>query len=304
VSRVQCPFCNIADGTDRQALLVYEDADTMAFTPLNPATRGHTLVIPRTHRQYLWELTAVEAESTARTVRRVSAAVVRALRPDGLNVIQSNGEVATQTVPHVHFHVVPRYKRDRMTLRWPRGAAEAIGDQRETVSLLSHALSAEDSLESRPDTAQPRIVSPEDRRQHLSFIQSVITRMSQASSSSKTWLLPIVTASYGYAVVKGSPSVAAFGIISVAIFGILDANYLKQERAFRRLYAKVAAGHPIPAFDMNPALAAPARDSALGTGPGKVDYWPNWEDVKSWAIAPVYLPLLAVGVVIAATSVS
>jgi hypothetical protein len=115
--------------------------------------------------------------------------------------------------------------------------------------------------------------------------------MSQASSSAKTWLLPLVTLTYGYAVTKQQWWVAVLGLVAVGIFGLLDANYLKQERAFRKLYDKVASGGDIPAFSMNPALA--------GTTGVRGNYWPDRKDIWSWAVAPVYGPLLAVGVAIA-----
>src|SRR5690606_24740131 len=98
-------------------------------------------------------------------------------------------------------------------------------------------------------------VSPEDRRKHLDFIQSVVNRMSAASAATKGWLLPVVTASYGYAVIKGSPQVAMLGVVALLLFGLLDANYLNQERCYRRLYDAVAQGGHIPPFAMNPALA-------------------------------------------------
>jgi hypothetical protein len=71
------------------------------------------------------------------------------------------------------------------------------------------------------------------------------------------------------------------------VFGLLDANYLKQERAFRKLYDQVAQGSPIPAFAMNPALASPHGSV--------VNYWPDWADLRSWAILPFYGPLLLAG---------
>lgn len=115
--------------------------------------------------------------------------------------------------------------------------------------------------------------------------------MSTASSSAKAWVLPIVTLTYGYAVTKQQWWVAVMGLMAVVIFGVLDANYLKQERAFRKLYDNVALGGDIPVFSMNPALAGPAG--------AKVNYWPDWEDFRSWAVAPVYGPLLLAGIAIA-----
>ncbi|MGW0992470.1 hypothetical protein ACWD5V_04005 [Streptomyces sp. NPDC002523] len=116
--------------------------------------------------------------------------------------------------------------------------------------------------------------------------------MSQASSSSKAWLLPIVTATYGYAITKGSIFVVLLGLLAVLVFGVLDANYLKQERSFRKLYDEVAAGRSIPAFSLNPALASPAGS--------RVNYWPDWPDIRSWAVAPIYGPLLLAGMGIGA----
>ena len=105
-----------------------------------------------------------------------------------------------------------------------------------------------------------------------------MTRMSQASSSSKTWLLPILTLTYSYAITKHQTWIAVVGALAVLIFGLLDANYLKQERAFRKLYDKVASGGDIPAFstksrsrwtrrDQGQLLARLGRHSFLGRGP-------------------------------------
>ncbi len=167
-----------------------------------------------------------------------------------------------------------------MTLAWPEGPAEDEDAQDQTLQLVRSTL-----------PAASEEASPDDRRQHLSFIQAIVTRMSQASSSAKTWLLPIVTLTFGYAVTKERALIAMLGVFAVVVFGILDANYLKQERAFRKLYDHVASGRDIPTFSLNPALAGPA-------GP-KVNYWPDWEDIRSWAVAPIYGPLVLVGLAIA-----
>lgn len=275
-----CPFCVIVSGKDPDARLVYRDQNVTAFFPLLPATRGHTLVVPNRHVADHVDLTDAESRQLGSAVRRVAKAVRSAVSPDGMNVIQSTGAAATQTVPHVHFHVVPRWDGDEVVLSWPETSAEDAHGQDQTLTLVRSVLPPSDND-----------VSPEDRRQHLSFIQAVVTRMSQASSAAKTWLLPIVTVTYGYAVTKHQFWVAVMGVVAVAIFGLLDANYLKQERAFRKLYDKVSGGGDIPAFAMNPALAGPVG--------GKVNYWPDWEDIRSWAVAPVYGPLLLAGVIIA-----
>lgn len=277
-----CPFCDIVAGADSSTTpVILQDERVVAFPPLEPATRGHTLVIPTRHVSHVTDLTPDEARELAGAVHRVARAVRSAVSPDGINIIQSNGEAATQSVPHVHVHVVPRWRDDRMTLSWPTGAAEDEDAQRATADTIRAVL-----------PTQTEYVTPEDRRQHLSFIQAVITRMSQASSSSKTWLLPVVTLTYGYAITEKDVWPAILGMAAILIFGTLDANYLKQERAFRGLYDRVAAGGDIPAFAMNPTLAATSGRGA--------NYWPDGKDLKSWAVAPVYFPLLIVGLAIVA----
>lgn len=140
-------------------------------------------------------------------------------------------------------------------------------------------------------------VSPEDRRKHLDFIQSVVNRMSAASAATKGWLLPVVTASYGYAVIKGSPQVAMLGVVALLLFGLLDANYLNQERCYRRLYDAVAQGGHIPPFAMNPALAD--RCAERGRDPSVTKSWyPPVSVWLSWSIAPFYGGLFLVGLVI------
>lgn len=275
-----CPFCPIVRGEDPNARVVYHDENVTAFFPLEPATRGHTLVVPNRHVSDHVDLTDAESRQLGSALRRTAQAAKAAVSPDGINIIQSTGAVATQTVPHVHFHVVPRWNGDNVSLVWPDSAAEDADAQDQTLTVLQSVLPL-----SGAD------VGPEDRRQHLSFIQAVVTRMSQASSSAKTWLLPLVTLTYGYAVTKDQWWVAVLGLVAVGIFGLLDANYLKQERAFRKLYDTVASGGDIPAFSMNPALAGPAGK--------KVNYWPDRKDIWSWAVAPVYGPLLITGVAIA-----
>ncbi|WP_460309049.1 HIT family protein [Actinocorallia aurea] len=281
VDQSTCPFCAIIAGVDSNARLVYRTQEVTAFFPLEQATRGHTLIVPNRHVSDLTDLNASEGRDLGEALLRAARAIRSALTPDGLNVIQSTGEVATQTVPHVHFHLVPRWSGDRMVIRWPAGEAEDSQAQNQTLAAIQSALFNEVNT-----------VGPEDRRQHLTFIQATITRMSQASSSAKTWLLPIVTATYGYAITKSSIVTALLGVLAVLIFAILDANYIKQERAFRNLYDEVAAGRSIPAFSLNPVLASPAGS--------RVGYWPDWSDIRSWAVAPVYGPLLLAGISIGA----
>ncbi len=107
----ECAFCRIVRG-EAPSHLVYEDDTTVAFMDINPATDGHTLVISRRHAPDLWSLPEEDGVAVWRSVRRVAHAVRDALRPDGLNVLQSNGRAALQTVFHYHVHLIPRYDDD------------------------------------------------------------------------------------------------------------------------------------------------------------------------------------------------
>ncbi|MFC2285285.1 MAG: HIT domain-containing protein, partial [Corynebacterium matruchotii] len=102
-----CPFCAIIMG-EGWAREVYRDDHTVAFFPLRPATFGHTLVVPRRHIPDIWGLPEADAACLSRAVLRVAAALRAAVAPAGLNIIQSSGAAATQTVPHLHVHLVPR----------------------------------------------------------------------------------------------------------------------------------------------------------------------------------------------------
>lgn len=115
----RCPFCRIVEGADPAVRIVRRDERTVAFFPTDPATLGHTLLIPRAHRPDIWSLDVPTAEHLARTTLVLAAAIERTFRPDGLNVIQSNGRAATQTVPHLHVHLVPRWAGDPMGRIWP-----------------------------------------------------------------------------------------------------------------------------------------------------------------------------------------
>lgn len=112
---VDCIFCRIIAGKipcDR----VYEDANTMAFLDIKPASLGHTLVIPKMHAETLDKLSEKDLKSLITTVQRISKAISRI--SEGYNVIQNNKEVAGQIVHHAHFHIVPRKTEDG--IHWNR----------------------------------------------------------------------------------------------------------------------------------------------------------------------------------------
>lgn len=89
------------------AIKVYEDETTLAFMDIMPQAEGHTLVIPKEPATTLLELSDEAATDLVVTLKKVVTAVKKALNADGISVFQLNGEAAGQTVPHIHFHVLP-----------------------------------------------------------------------------------------------------------------------------------------------------------------------------------------------------
>lgn len=118
-----CPFCRVVGGADPDAREVYRDDRSVAFFPTEPAALGHTLLIPREHIPDIWLMDPDTAAHLGRNTVLLAHAVKRALNPDGLNVIQSNGEAATQTVNHLHVHIVPRWIGDDIGQIWPLDTA-------------------------------------------------------------------------------------------------------------------------------------------------------------------------------------
>jgi histidine triad (HIT) family protein len=88
---------------------VYEDADTIAFMDIMPQSDGHTLVVPKEQAVDVFGLSEAGAAAAIRATQIVARGVREAFQPDGVVISQFNGAAAGQTVPHIHFHIVPRY---------------------------------------------------------------------------------------------------------------------------------------------------------------------------------------------------
>jgi histidine triad (HIT) family protein len=120
-----CLFCGIVAG-EVPAQIVDSDEHTVAFMDINPATRGHALVVPRVHSADLFEISDEDLERTLLASRRLAHRIDDALDPDGFNLLNSCRPAAWQTVFHFHIHVIPRYDDDPLRLPWiPRGADAA-----------------------------------------------------------------------------------------------------------------------------------------------------------------------------------
>jgi histidine triad (HIT) family protein len=106
-----CPFCNIASGKTA-ASMVYEDATILAFMDLNPATVGHTLVVPSEHYENIYEIPEKLLAEMVTVVKRVCVAVKKTVDADGIRVIQLNGRAAGQVVMHIHVHIIPTVSKE------------------------------------------------------------------------------------------------------------------------------------------------------------------------------------------------
>jgi len=118
-NQIDCDFCQIARGESSGADIICSGVNWVAFFPLNPATPGHTLVIPRKHVPDLWQVEFELGHDLMDAVIKVGRAIQSALRPEGINLITSAGETAEQTVFHLHLHLVPRWHEDGFGRIWP-----------------------------------------------------------------------------------------------------------------------------------------------------------------------------------------
>jgi histidine triad (HIT) family protein len=123
VSTVDCLFCGIVAG-DVPGEIVDSDEHTVAFMDINPATRGHALVVPRTHSADLIEIADEDLERTMLAARRLAGRMDQALEADGINVLNACRPAAWQTVFHFHLHVIPRYDDDPLKLPWIPGPGD------------------------------------------------------------------------------------------------------------------------------------------------------------------------------------
>ncbi len=118
------------------AAKLYEDDLTLAFLDVNPGSRGHSLVICKAELPDLLSLSPELVTAVALTTQKVARAIMVALQPDGLNIVQNNGAAAGQTVFHYHVHLIPRWAGDGALGAWRPGKITA-DELRELAALIS-----------------------------------------------------------------------------------------------------------------------------------------------------------------------
>jgi histidine triad (HIT) family protein len=129
-----CIFCKISDG-EIPSFKVFEDDRTLAFMDINPVNPGHVLVIPKYHATDLMQIPTDCLKATMVTAQMIARSVDKALKPNGINLVQSNGPGAGQSVFHLHVHIIPRISGDKLKLNWgiAPGNMDAIGAVAERI---------------------------------------------------------------------------------------------------------------------------------------------------------------------------
>jgi len=120
-----CVFCRIAKG-EIPATRLFENESVLGFLDISPASKGHALVITKKHYATLLDAPPGELGAAIEAVQKIAAATMASVPGiEGFNVLQSNSRAAGQVIPHVHFHIIPRYKDDGVHFSWQHGKPEA-----------------------------------------------------------------------------------------------------------------------------------------------------------------------------------
>ncbi len=119
-----CIFCKIING-EIPAAKVFENEHVLAFLDISQVTKGHTLVIPKVHKENIFELTPEIARNLFEAVPTIAGALKAEYNPIGLNAVNNNGEQAGQSVFHFHLHLIPRYgKGDGFGAVWKNNSSD------------------------------------------------------------------------------------------------------------------------------------------------------------------------------------
>ena len=129
-----CLFCKIING-EIPAAKVYEDEHVFAFLDISQVTKGHTLVIPKVHKENIHELTSEIARNLFEVVPKITNAIKAQFNPVGLNLLNNNGEEAGQSVFHFHLHLIPRYgKGDGFGAVWKSHSNEYTSEDLQNIA--------------------------------------------------------------------------------------------------------------------------------------------------------------------------
>lgn len=117
MNKDDCIFCKIANG-EIPSSTIYEDEDFRIFLDLNPAARGHALLVPKEHFNDLFDMNDELCQKAMALAKKLAGRMKEALGCDGFNLVQNNGAAAGQTIFHFHLHLIPRYEGDTAGITW------------------------------------------------------------------------------------------------------------------------------------------------------------------------------------------
>ncbi len=119
VTEQECIFCKLVRN-EIPSKKIYDDKDVMAFLDINPASIGHSMIIPKKHFANLHEIDDHTLGKVMGVAKIIAERAMKRLAAQGVNILQSNGRHAGQIIDHMHVHVIPRYDNDNIMLRFPR----------------------------------------------------------------------------------------------------------------------------------------------------------------------------------------
>ena len=131
-----CIFCKIIKG-EIPSYKVFEDGEVLAFLDVTPASKGHTLIIPKEHYENIFDIPGALLEKISTVAKDLAVKYEDRLGADGFNLIQSSKEHAQQEVMHFHMHLLPRYEGDKLDLWITKKQNPIEDDLEETCKLLS-----------------------------------------------------------------------------------------------------------------------------------------------------------------------
>ena len=112
-----CIFCKIVDGKI-PAAKVYEDSQVIIFLDIMPANKGHCLIVPKKHVQTLLEMSESDLTATIKAAKKAARALSLSFGNGSFNIVMNNGREAGQLVNHAHVHIIPRFQKDRLRIKW------------------------------------------------------------------------------------------------------------------------------------------------------------------------------------------
>ena len=133
-----CIFCKIANG-GIPTNTVYEDEHYRAILDLSPATKGHTLILPKDHFEDLFDADEDTVRGIMKMAQKIGCGMMKSLNCDGINVVQNNGAAAGQTVKHLHVHLIPRYEGDGPIVTWKQNESDPE-EQKEIAAKIAAAI--------------------------------------------------------------------------------------------------------------------------------------------------------------------